>query len=131
MVDDSNIIFLNIQNMIKKELNGNGGQHTYLQHIELDYAKSGVDAMLKVANEPDKPVLILMDFEMDGFNGYETVIFLKRNPQYRNIPIVFCSSHAKPMSKIQGMALGAWAYLPKQNLSVESLFSLIRRSMGQ
>ncbi len=39
-----------------------------------------------------QPDLILLDVMMPGIDGYETCTWLKKNPDYRDIPVIFITA---------------------------------------
>jgi signal transduction histidine kinase len=63
--------------------------------------------------ERNQPVLILLDVQMPGIDGFETCRCLKANPMTQNIPIIFTTALADTESKIKGFSLGAVDYIPK------------------
>ncbi|GHV30234.1 two-component system response regulator [Spirochaetia bacterium] len=63
--------------------------------------------------EKIQPDLILLDVEMPGMNGYETLKKLKANPNYAGIPVIFLTSRSDPESELEGLKLGAIDYISK------------------
>ena len=59
------------------------------------------------------PDLILLDVEMPDLNGYEAAQFLKKNLEYRSIPIIFITSKNDVDSEMEGLELGAVDYIYK------------------
>jgi len=58
--------------------------------------------------------LILMDVQMPGLNGFETVTMIKKNRKCRAIPIVFLTAISKESQYVdQGYQVGAIDYLTK------------------
>lgn len=58
--------------------------------------------------------LILMDVQMPGLNGFETVRMIKQNRQCHEIPIIFLTAISKEPQYIdQGYGVGAIDYLTK------------------
>ncbi|MBZ8179219.1 hybrid sensor histidine kinase/response regulator [Oscillatoria salina] len=74
-------------------------------------AKDGKDALKKV--EVAIPDLILLDVMMPGIDGFETCRFLKENPQYHDLPIIFMTALADTKNKVKGLSLGAVDYITK------------------
>jgi signal transduction histidine kinase len=60
-----------------------------------------------------QPDLILLDVEMLGMNGYETIKKLKSFNKYREIPVMFLTSMSDEQSEIEGLKLGAVDYIRK------------------
>ncbi|MDR2662609.1 MAG: response regulator [Treponema sp.] len=85
---------------------------TILQHeYDVRLAKSAALAleMLKQI----KVDLILLDIEMPEISGLEFVGLLKKNPELKNIPVIFVTSHANPQFIDQAMAFEAEGYIVK------------------
>jgi putative two-component system response regulator len=60
-----------------------------------------------------KPDLILLDIEMPEMSGFEFAALLQQNPEHRNIPVIFVTSHANPQFIDQAMNFGAEGYIVK------------------
>jgi response regulator RpfG family c-di-GMP phosphodiesterase len=63
--------------------------------------------------EKTKPAMILLDIEMPGMNGYETIKLLKENPETRDIPVVFLTAKTEVEEELKGFDLGAIDYITK------------------
>ena len=64
--------------------------------------------------ENNRPSLILLDIDMPGMDGRETIKILKSNPETKNIPVVFLTGMAKKTEdEEKGRALGAVDYIIK------------------
>src|SRR5438552_9873370 len=61
----------------------------------------------------DRPDLILLDVMMSWIDGFELCRAIKRNPEFRDIPVCFISGRADPHDVSEGMACGAAAYFVK------------------
>ncbi len=94
----------------------NAGVVTYIQSLlEQDYyvqvainGQEGIDMALE--NVPD---LIVTDVMMPEKNGYEVCATLKNDERTSHIPIVMLTAKADVSSKIEGLEMGADAYLSK------------------
>jgi cyclic di-GMP phosphodiesterase len=71
------------------------------------------DIALKIVSKAPAPDLILLDIMMPGMDGYEVCQKLKSNVDTRSIPVIFLSAKISEDEKMQGMAMGAMAYLTK------------------
>jgi len=91
---------------------------------KMTMAKSGEQA-LEILKE-SIPDLILMDIIMPGMDGYETMLKIKNNPLYADIPIVFLSGDSKSITEKKGMAMGAAGYIRKP-FDPESLLEEIEK----
>ena len=59
------------------------------------------------------PDMILLDIEMPGMNGYDTIRTLKADPRYSDIPVIFLTSKDDESSELEGFNLGAVDYVTK------------------
>ena len=59
------------------------------------------------------PDLILLDIDMPGLTGYETLTVLKADRQYMDIPVIFVTAKASETDEYAGLALGAIDYVTK------------------
>jgi len=60
-----------------------------------------------------KPDLILLDIEMPGMSGYDTIKGLKINPETSHIPVIFLTSKNTSEDEVLGFSLGAVDYITK------------------
>ena len=79
------------------------------QNYPVSFATSGKDALSLVAM--DKFDLILLDVMMPEMDGFEVCEILKKNPETKDIPVIFLT--AKTGSVVKGFELGAVDYLTK------------------
>ncbi|MDR0563285.1 MAG: response regulator [Spirochaetaceae bacterium] len=61
------------------------------KQFDVRLAKSGETALSVLKNEP--VALILLDIEMPGMSGFEFLEKLKNNPDAKDIPVIFVTSH--------------------------------------
>jgi len=60
-----------------------------------------------------KPDLILLDVEMPGMDGYDTLREIKANPETSQIPVIFLTGKSDPEDELYGLSLGAVDYIAK------------------
>jgi len=75
-------------------------------------AKNGIE-VLKLVNEKKRPDLILLDILMPEMNGFDTIYELKKNPETKDIPVIFLTSLTEVEDVVQGFDLGAVDYVGK------------------
>jgi len=84
---------------------------------ELFTASSGEESIRFLENQPDID-LILMDVQMPGLTGFETVKLIKQNSLLTEIPIIFVTAFMETEEFVrEGFSLGAIDYLIKPFLS--------------
>jgi DNA-binding response OmpR family regulator len=83
---------------------------TYGGH-EVVATSNGMEAVEIAPKE--QPDLILMDVRMPKMTGYEACVELKKNPQTKDIPVVFLSAKGQEAEVQAGMGVGALDYILK------------------
>ncbi len=61
----------------------------------------------------DKPDLILLDVMMPDINGFDTAVILKKDPETKDIPIIFLTALNNPSDLVHGFQVGANDFLTK------------------
>jgi len=61
----------------------------------------------------DRPDLILLDVLMSWIDGFELCRSIKKNEEYRDIPVIFVSARSAPAAIREGLAAGAVDYFVK------------------
>jgi len=87
------------------------GQILKSEGYRVTVAQHGIKA-LSVVNAK-RPDLILLDIVMPKMNGFEACQELKKNPDTRDIPVIFLSSKTDKKDVIDGLKLGAVDYIAK------------------
>ncbi len=86
---------------------------------EVAFTDNGQDAINKAkSNHYD---LILLDIMMPNMDGFEACRILKKNPESKDIPIIFLTAKTDSESLIKGFDLGAVDYLTKPFKAAELL----------
>lgn len=80
-------------------------------YYKVSLVKSGEQALKFM--EKNKPDLILLDIQMPGMDGFETIKRLKKDPDSRSIPVLFLTSQEDIDSRIKGFQLGATDFILK------------------
>jgi putative two-component system response regulator len=78
---------------------------------EVSLAKSGELALQICLNEP--PDLILLDVEMPGMDGFQTITRLKEDPHLRQIPVIFLTSSHDTATEVKCLESGAMDFIAK------------------
>ncbi|MBV6397070.1 MAG: Polar-differentiation response regulator DivK [Anaerolineales bacterium] len=72
---------------------------------------SSTPAIEMLANE--QPDLVLLDLMMPDISGLEVLRFMRREPHYKDLPVIVVSAKSMPVDIKVGMEAGASAYLTK------------------
>lgn len=86
--------------------------HALSAEYEVMIATNGPMA-LELANQADKPDLILLDVMMPGMDGFQVCRQLKENERTRDIPVIFITALADDDSEEHGLDIGAVDYITK------------------
>jgi DNA-binding response OmpR family regulator len=71
----------------------------------------GVSGLKQVQYE--KPDLLLLDIMMHDISGLEVLRFLRREPQYQDLPVIVISAKTTTVDILTGLEAGATVYLTK------------------
>ncbi len=72
-----------------------------------------------------RPDVILMDVNMSWIDGFELCKAVKKNEQFRDIPIIFISGRGEPEDRRRGREAGAADYFVKP-LDLNALIQRLR-----
>ena len=85
-----------------------------LADFEVDFiqATSGEEALRKTMN--DDFALAILDVQMPGMDGYETLALMRKRKKTRLLPVIFVSAiHQSDLHIIKGIETGAVDFIPK------------------
>jgi twitching motility two-component system response regulator PilG len=105
VVDDSPTVRKIVQMTLQRE------------HIRVITASDGLSALTSVADEI--PALILLDIQLPRMDGYHICQIIRKNLQFRQIPIIMLSGKDGLFDKMRGRLAGSTEYLTKPFDSVE------------
>ncbi len=87
-------------------------------------AKNGIEALARF-NEI-VPDLVLLDIIMPGMDGYQVLSTLKKNKNFKNIPVIMLTAKDGLIDKMKGKMSGSDEYLTKP-FTPEELMAKIRK----
>ncbi len=71
----------------------------------------GIPGIKQVLQE--KPDVLLLDIMMNDISGLEVLRFLRREPQFEDLPVIVISAKGTTADIITGMEAGATVYMTK------------------
>lgn len=87
-------------------------------------AIDGKDALQKLIDNPGVDI-VLMDMMMPEMDGYESTHLIRRDPKFKNLPIIAVTAKAMMGDRSKCINAGASDYITKP-VDVDQLFSLLR-----
>ncbi len=99
VVDDSPTVRKIVQMTLQRE------------HIRVITAGDGLSALTSVADE--MPAVILLDIQLPRMDGYHICQIIRKNLQFRQIPIIMLSGKDGLFEKMRGRLAGSTEYLTK------------------
>lgn len=111
IVDDSNTIRKSAELFLKQ-----AGYSVIL-------VENGFDALAKVFDS--RPDIIFVDIMMPRLDGYQTCQLIKKNEEFKEVPIVMLSSKDGLFDKAKGRIVGSNQYLTKP-FSKDALLDAVR-----
>jgi CheY-like chemotaxis protein/two-component sensor histidine kinase len=94
------------------------------QGLQVVYAENGRDGISVLERNPDVDV-VLMDVMMPEMDGYETMRAIRKDPNFKSLPIIAITAKALKEDREKCIVAGASDYLPKP-VDPEKLIELIR-----
>jgi len=73
----------------------------------------------------DKPDLVLLDVMMSWIDGFELCRSIKKNDEFKDVPVIFISARKTDEDIETGMACGATDYFTKP-LEIDKLIAKVR-----
>ena len=91
-------------------------------------ARDGMEALEKASQE--KFDLVITDVLMPRIDGFELVARLRKEKNYKEVPIIIVTTRESDEDKRKGMESGANAYLLKSDFTSEGLLETMERLLG-
>ena len=95
---------------------------------EVILAEDGFDALAKINDH--HPQVIFVDIMMPRLDGYQTCALIKKNPRFRDTPVIMLSSKDGLFDRARGRLVGSDEYLTKP-FSKDALLDAVRRHRPQ
>jgi CheY-like chemotaxis protein len=106
--------------------------------VKMAFRKANVSASVEVASDGDRaikfletcpsgtlPLCVLLDVKLPTISGLEVLIWIRKNPAARRLPVIMLTSSLLPADVSQAYDLGANSYLIKPP-NLESLIELAK-----
>lgn len=87
-------------------------------------AVDGKDALLKLNENPNTDI-VLMDMMMPEMDGYESTAAIRKNPKFKDLPVIAVTAKAMMGDRAKCISAGASDYITKP-VDIDQLLSLLR-----
>jgi len=115
VIDDSKTIRRTAETLLKKA------------GCEVVTATDGFEALAKITDQ--SPDLIFVDIMMPRLDGYQTCALIKKNPTYRDTPVILLTSKDGLFDRARGRIVGSDRYLTKP-FTKDELLNAIREHLA-
>jgi CheY-like chemotaxis protein len=91
---------------------------------QIKFIRNGMEALqylAEIAETDPLPKLIVLDLNMPILNGTQTLLQIKRNKRYKDIPVLIFSTSENENEKRKCLSLGADEYLVKPTTYLDGL----------
>ena len=97
--------------------------------IETIEAQDGLEALKQLAAYHETVDLVLLDWNMPEMNGYDVLVEMKGNDDFKHIPVMMVTTEGQHSSIVAAVRAGADNYLVKP-FTVEELQIKIAECLG-
>lgn len=97
--------------------------------FEVICASDGEEALEKVVNE--RPDFMLLDLILPKKSGFSVLEEIRKDPEFKNLPVVILSNLGQEEDIRKGLELGAIGYFIKAKLSLDELIQKIKEYSKQ
>lgn len=81
-------------------------------------AADGLEALEVLRQEPQPPVLVLLDLRMPRMNGWDLAARMREEPAWRDIPVIVVAAHYAIAAEAAALGARGWLHKP---VSIEAL----------
>ncbi len=100
--------------------------------VHLDIASDGQEALERLKKMEVLPDIIFLDLNMPRMDGKQCLFELKRNPQYRNVPVFIytTSSHSKDIEEAIQSGAACFITKPASIHELRQMLSIIMQNLN-
>lgn len=100
-----------------------------LEGFEVDLASDGVQAIEQIRK--DIPALILLDILMPKKDGFAVLEEVRKNPEWRLIPVIILSNLEEDQEIKKALKLGADDYFVKSQHPIQEIVEKVKNYMKE
>lgn len=94
---------------------------------EISEYETGVEAVEGLPGDP--PDLVLLDISLPEMDGTEVLAWIRRQPQFEQLPVIALTAHAMAGDREKYLAAGFNDYVTKPIVDEDVLLGAIRRCL--
>lgn len=102
LIDDSAIEFAVVRRIL-----GNG------THWQLEWSRSGEDALARLRDAPQDFDLVMLDLNMSGMDGFQVLEAMGADPELVHLPVIVLTASVDRSDQVRALSSGADEYLLK------------------
>jgi CheY-like chemotaxis protein len=95
---------------------------------EISEYETGVEAVEGLSGDP--PDLVLLDISLPEMDGTEVLAWIRRQPQFKELPVIALTAHAMAGDREKYLAAGFNDYVTKPIVDEDVLLGAIHRCLG-
>lgn len=95
------------------------------EHMEVQIATTGTDAMLRL--EKDPPHAVLLDLMLPGVSGFDILGAIRKIPAWKMVPVIILSNLGQPEDIQRAKDLGANDYIVKANTKINDVAATVKK----
>lgn len=92
--------------------------------LEVVVAEDGEEAIQKLVQE--RPDIILLDIVLPKRSGFSVIEEVRKDPEFRSLPIIVLSNLGQQEDVEKGLSLGAVEYFVKAKISLDDLLKKVK-----
>lgn len=97
--------------------------------MEVVVAEDGEEAIQKLVQE--RPDIILLDIVLPKRSGFSVIEEVRKDPEFRSLPIIVLSNLGQQEDVEKGLSLGAVEYFVKAKISLDDLLKKVKEYSSQ
>lgn len=116
----NNVLIVEDEDFLVRALEDN----LVIQGYQVSIAKNGEEAIKRI--KKNKPDLILLDLLMPKRDGFYVLEKMKKNPEWKLIPVIVLSNLGEDTSISRALEMGADDYFVKSNHPIKKVLEKVK-----
>ena len=95
------------------------------ENVEVWLATDGKEALEFLQRDP--PNIILLDLMLPGMNGYDVLAEIRKNDQWKKVPVLILTNLSQAADVDKGKGLGVEEYLIKSSMKIADIIGKLKK----